>query len=249
MMMKGQRSPRRGFTMIEMMVVIVIIAILAGLVFKLMQPASQRMSKSVTVARLERLKAAIEEFYADYGQYPPVPYYGNVQPFGYEYPVNDGMRSDMVGGFHDKTWDQAPLFTFGLMAFLAPRYDSRAEHAWPTLLVDKDWKEPQWSTYNTETNDQPRDVAFARRVRPFLDGITETDYRSRTIGNNASQAYTNLYYTVEDGWHREFIYRSPPPHQSYLLFSRGADGQYDSENPGNRNIKVNKDNIYGHVGH
>lgn len=248
--MKERRTTlRRGFTLIEMMVVIVIIAILVGLVFKLTQPASKRLAKVKTVARLERLKAAIEEFYADYGQYPPVPLYGGSQPMGYEFPYTNGMRQDLQGSFSDKTWSEAPLFTFGLMAFLAPRYAGRASQAWPTLLKDAAWKDKQWSAFNSKEDDQDRDVRFAKRVAPFLEGIVDTHERDRMIDNSPNRAYTNLYFTVHDGWDRDFIYRSAPPHQSYLLFSRGPDGRYDPEAPGNRDIEVNKDNIYGHVGH
>lgn len=244
-----QTARRRGFTLIEMIVVIVIIAILAGLVFKLTQPASKRLAKVETVAKLERLKAALEEFYADYGQYPPVPDKYGPQPMGYEYPVTNGMRQDLQGSFSDKTWSRAPLFTFGLMAFLAPRYSGRASQAWPTLLQNESWTDKQWDQFNTEDDDQERDMIFARRVAPFLDGITETHESARMVDNNVNQAYTNLYLTVQDGWDRDFIYRSAPPHQSYLLFSRGPDGAYDSESPGDRNKEANKDNIYGHVGH
>ena len=234
---------RAGFTLVEMLVVIVIILILMGVVFKMTHPAAGKQAEAETVAKLERVKAAVEEFYAEYGQYPPVPTYDAVQPFRYEYPSQSGMRSDLVGVFDDQTWGTAPLFTFGLMSFLVPRYKDRASGAWASLL-DLD----QWGDYNDDQGDLARDTRACARWAPFLDGILYKDSTQRIVNKNQSRAYTNLYVTVLDGWYHEFVYVSPPPHQSYLIFSRGPDNAYDAGDPGNRASRANKDNIYGDVG-
>ena len=234
---------RAGFTLVEMLVVIVIILVLMGVVFKMTRPAIGKQAEAQTVAKLERLKAAMEEFYAEYGHYPPVPYYDGGQPLCYEYPWKQGMRSDLIGKFGDQTWDTAPLFTFGLMSFLMPRYDDRAENAWPSLL-DND----QWGDYNDQKKDIERDARACKRWAPFVVDITENHLADNKIGGVASAAYTNQLVTVRDGWERDFIYVSPPPHQSYLLFSVGPDGGYDKSDPGNRDRPANKDNIYGDVG-
>ena len=240
---RREGSRRAGFTLVEMLVVIVIILVLMGVVFKMTRPAIGKQAEAETVARLERLKAAMEEFYAEYGHYPPVPYYAGGQPVRYEYPWKPGMRSDMTGKFEDQTWDKAPLFTFGLMSFLMPRYDDRAENAWPSLLNNV-----QWSTYNDQKADLERDARACKRWAPFVVDITENHLADNKIGGVASAAYTNQLVTVRDGWERDFIYVSPPPHQSYLLFSVGPDGGYDKSDPGNRDRPANKDNIYGDVG-
>jgi prepilin-type N-terminal cleavage/methylation domain-containing protein len=257
----GNRDARRnrrraGFTLVEMLVVIVIILVLMGVVFRMTRPAASKQAEAQTVAKLERLKAAIEEYYAEYGQYPPVPYYKNsgivdntvpkdalVQPLSYEFPWADGMRSDMIGKFSDQSWDSGLIYTFGLMSFLMPRYAERSGTGHKTLR-----SYGQWTRYNTQEEDRPRDVRACERWAPFLEGILEEGgfcYRERFIGGDA---YTNRATTVEDGWERELVYVSPPPHQSYLLFSKGPDGKYDYNNPGSRDSKDNKDNIYGDVG-
>jgi hypothetical protein len=153
------------------------------------------------------------------------------------------MRSDMTGKFRDQTWDSAPIYTFGLMSFLMPRYAERSGTGHKTLR-----SYGQWTADNTQEEDRPRDVRACERWAPFLEGILEEGgfcYRERFIGGDA---YTNRATTVEDGWERELVYVSPPPHQSYLLFSKGPDGKYDYNNPGSRDSKDNKDNIYGDVG-
>jgi prepilin-type N-terminal cleavage/methylation domain-containing protein len=41
---------------------------------------------------------------------------------------------------------------------------------------------------------------------------------------STSQQYVLDCITVKDGWGREFFYYSPPPHQTYRVWSSGADG-------------------------
>lgn len=69
-----------GFTLIELMVVIAIIGILIGTTFKLMQVAADSKARAVTIARMERLQNALSGYYAAYGMYPAVPFYGNPDP-------------------------------------------------------------------------------------------------------------------------------------------------------------------------
>ena len=251
---------RAGFTLVEMLVVIVIILVLMSVVFRMTRPAIGKQAEAVTVKNLEQLKAALEEFYAEYGQYPPVPYYPNaeslwldeslgkedmIQPVGYEFACKWGMRSDMTGKFSGQGWENGPLFTFGLMSFLLPRYgkmgDNDANRPWESLFGNRQWKK-----YNEQTEDTARDKRACKRWEPFLAGVITDDTRERALKGDA---YTNNLATVWDGWDRELIYVSPPPHQSYLLFSRGPDGKYNVSNPADRNLPDNKDNIYGDVGY
>ena len=62
----------QAFTLVEMMVVVALIAVLVGIVFKLMSAAGEKNKQSVTVTRLERLQNALSGYYAEYGSYPPV---------------------------------------------------------------------------------------------------------------------------------------------------------------------------------
>lgn len=63
---------KRGFTLIEMLTVILIIGILAGITLKLMVYVNQKTGKAATTDQLERLKHALAEYYSVYGCYPPV---------------------------------------------------------------------------------------------------------------------------------------------------------------------------------
>lgn len=68
-----------GFTLVEMLVVVLIIAVLIGITVKILGGAGRQAAKAQTVNRMERLKHSIEEYYTEYGQYPPT------QSFAYEY--------------------------------------------------------------------------------------------------------------------------------------------------------------------
>ena len=77
---------RSGFTLIELMVVILVVTLLAGLVFRMVALVGQSNDKAATRATLEKVGHALEEFKAQYGKYPPVPSYGSSQPLAYEFP-------------------------------------------------------------------------------------------------------------------------------------------------------------------
>ena len=70
--LQGGAAARRGFTLVELMVVIAVIGILIGGMFKLIGVANNEKNRAVTVARLEKIKNAISGYYATYGCYPPV---------------------------------------------------------------------------------------------------------------------------------------------------------------------------------
>ena len=60
-----------------------------------------------------------------------------------------------------------------------------------------------------------------RSSEPVLTPVPYPDVYSS--GGNANP-YVLKSVTVLDGWGNDFYYYSPPPHQSYILWSSGADG-------------------------
>lgn len=77
------KRTNKGFTLIELMIVIAIIGILIGTTFKLMQVAVDAKARAVTVARMERLQNALSGYFSAYGMYPAVPAnYVNTDPTG-----------------------------------------------------------------------------------------------------------------------------------------------------------------------
>jgi prepilin-type N-terminal cleavage/methylation domain-containing protein len=71
---------RDAFTLIEMMVVVALIGILIGGVFRLLSAAGESAKRAETIERIQRLENAISGFYAKYGTYPPVAPHGSPDP-------------------------------------------------------------------------------------------------------------------------------------------------------------------------
>jgi prepilin-type N-terminal cleavage/methylation domain-containing protein len=249
---RKNNSSRDAFTLVEMLVVVVIILVLLGVVFKMVRPASEHAAKAQTANKLAKVAAAIEEFYAEYGQYPPVPVYSeNVtkednirQPIFFERLRTSGMSPNLVSVIAEKSTSEAPVFVFGLLSFLMDREGRDPSDDFGSMYTIS-----QWTKYNSsQEGDRKRDDAVVDRIRPFLEGITRSDIRVRKVSGGAGQEYTNSYTTVLDAWERNLVYISPPPHQTYILFSKGPDGKFDEDYPEDRDRPKNKDNIYADVG-
>ena len=243
-----RRGVRRsgGFTLIEMLVVIVIIVILMGVVFKLSKGAMAKSTYAKEVKRVAILRMLIEEFHAEYNLYPPVP----------EYKVNGKLKQPVnFTGHYSPT---ETYFAFGLMSVFVDRgkYCNRAFSVAGENEkdVNRDWLGP-----NSGFNDPPgydengrlvvkvpaKDKAFVKRVKPVVDQIYNGDLNVYIDSEGHSHGFTT---NVKDSWGNEYVYISKPPHTTYLIFSPGPDGKYDENDPGDRASDDNRDNIYGNLG-
>lgn len=72
-MTRNQTTMQRGFTFVELLMVITIIAVLAGVIITVFNPIGQ-MQKAQDVRRksdLEAIQKSLELYYQDTGRYPP----------------------------------------------------------------------------------------------------------------------------------------------------------------------------------
>ena len=78
------RTLPRGFTLIELMIVISIIGILAGLTVAVVGPMQRRNQYTAAKATIQKLDMAINNYYSDCGAYPPTPEerHGNATIYG-----------------------------------------------------------------------------------------------------------------------------------------------------------------------
>jgi prepilin-type N-terminal cleavage/methylation domain-containing protein len=235
---------RDGFTLVEMLVVVLIIAVLIGLTVKILGGAGRQAAKAHTVAKIERVKHAIEEFYSEYGQYPPVPVYGREQPVRYEYPWMGGNFGQAQAYFlpgASAEGNEQPLFVIGLLGFLLPRHNVFVTNVF-RQCSEQLRDNPQWRQYNDQDlrDEVGRDTDAMARWLPFLQGPPNSILHGPEASDGyviGGVPYTNVITTVLDGWDRELHYESKPPHQTYKLWSLGPD----AGNPA--------DDIYGHTGH
>ena len=77
---------KKAFTLVELMVVVMVMALLMMIVFRLGQVASGTSERSVTIDRLQRLENCLSGYYAAFGSYPPVKLHGSRNIY---YKVND----------------------------------------------------------------------------------------------------------------------------------------------------------------
>lgn len=67
---------KKGFTLVELLVVVVVIVTLMGVAFRLGGVGSGETARSRTVNRMQRLENCLSGYYAAYGSYPPVALHG-----------------------------------------------------------------------------------------------------------------------------------------------------------------------------
>ncbi len=67
----GSRPRRRGFTLVEMLVVMGIIAILAGILLPAIMAARRKAQEAATQTLINQCEIAATAFFNDYGDYPP----------------------------------------------------------------------------------------------------------------------------------------------------------------------------------
>lgn len=75
---------KKAFTLVELMVVVVVIAILASITFKIAGLGEDTSKRNTTIARMQRLENAISGYFAAYGSYPPVALQGRSRNIFYK---------------------------------------------------------------------------------------------------------------------------------------------------------------------
>ena len=87
---------KKAFTLVELLVVTLVIAILASIAFQIAGIGQDSKARNLTVARMQRLENAISGYFAAYGSYPPVALQGRSRNIFYEvsgYGIQQTSRS------------------------------------------------------------------------------------------------------------------------------------------------------------
>jgi prepilin-type N-terminal cleavage/methylation domain-containing protein len=199
-------SKKTGFTLIEMMVVIVVVAMLSALVFKIARTSDRSSEKAKMQVKLQRLAMAIEEFKSEYGIYPPT----DKVDYVYE---NTNFQTDFLINNYFGDYPAEIGYQYGLLSYLLPRERDHIYHTSNPTRSKKAW-----------IADTPRDEAAKERWLPFIEDIV--DYGNRVpssptnwLETSEGHEYANSRDTVPN-----VSYRSDPPYLDYELKGKLPDG-------------------------
>lgn len=98
----------RGFTLIEMLIVVVVLVTLMSITFRLMNIGDASDKRVTTVMRLQKLENCLSGYYAAFGSYPPVQLQGS-QDFNYEvggHGIQTDQRREINWGNQSEAWNQ-----------------------------------------------------------------------------------------------------------------------------------------------
>jgi prepilin-type N-terminal cleavage/methylation domain-containing protein len=104
---------KKGFTLLEVVIVMALLVILMTITFTLMNIAGDAEDKSCTILRMQRLENCLSGYYAAFGSYPPVKLHGSssintyVDDFGQQEMDRENDISGNFGGADETiAWNQ-----------------------------------------------------------------------------------------------------------------------------------------------
>lgn len=92
---------KKGFTLVELLIVVVVLVTLMSMVFRLGNIGSESEKRAITIDRMQRLENAISGYFAAFGMYPPVPVHGSRNIF---LRVKNGVQSDDPSDSNENLW-------------------------------------------------------------------------------------------------------------------------------------------------
>jgi prepilin-type N-terminal cleavage/methylation domain-containing protein len=203
------RRNRKGFTLMEMLVVIVIIGIITGLLFRLHSTATERAARAATLQRLENIKLCLEEYYRLHGEYPPGGY-------GTEF---QGYYFGDAEYFFPDDWEKIRNYIEqNEIDFMTPGV---------TGLLYYICAHPEVNYTRSESE----------RWREYWDGgvgwwdgtLTWAELGELGLPDVGTGEVTNRIFRLLDGWRNQFVYNCSDPYQSYELYSGGATGSSEDD--------------------
>ena len=222
---KNRASARRGFTLIEMLVVIAIIAILAGMLLPALAAAKKKAKIAQARTEMANLVAAITQYHATYGRYP-----GNKEATD---SLNDNCP-DFTFGTKDTGWTGAtPVGT----SLNTGSYQANNSQVMAILLNLETYPNNGSDTCNKNFARNPQKVVFYNAKR--VSGTAVNGVGSSGVGDDLvfRDPWGNPYIiTVDlnyDDKCRDGFYRNSN------VSKGGLNGLYNSVNPTSNDFEAN----------
>jgi prepilin-type N-terminal cleavage/methylation domain-containing protein len=218
-----------GFTLVELIAVMVIITILAAMVIGAVVFASKRAAVSATNGLIGRLSVAINEYHDDYGAYPP-----------------DGTPSGGWGGWYTNPGPNLNMPAETLYYFLAGIYED------PSLTATDRKRMARKSPYMTFREKEVRHTGIYFWMTAALQD--QGDSSSSALYNGAI-VDKDAYPEIVDSWGKPIQYQAKDGigadpqvnKESFDLVSRGPDrltaSPYSDRDASAAGKTPNRDNI------
>ena len=99
---------KKAFTLIELMIVIAVMVVLMGFVFRLMSMGSDSHKRTLTVMRMQKLENCLSGYNAAFGSYPPVKLHGtrNINVEVNVHGIQTDNESEPQWGNESLAWNQ-----------------------------------------------------------------------------------------------------------------------------------------------
>jgi len=75
--LRRSKTMKKAFTLIELLIVIAVVSILMGLVFRLSSLGKDSWRRTLTVTRIQKVENCLSGYHAAFGSYPPVKLHGS----------------------------------------------------------------------------------------------------------------------------------------------------------------------------
>lgn len=112
---------KKGFTLVEMLIVVVVLVTLMTMTFKLSSINGTNSKRNATVAKLQKLENALSGYFAAFGTYPPVKLHGSRNPF---LPVGMHGMQDLDAA------EDRNVFNWDIDKFRRGESDAEEQRAW-----------------------------------------------------------------------------------------------------------------------
>lgn len=143
---------KKGFTLVEMLIVVVVLVTLMTIAFRLSSTGSDQSARAATVSRMQRLENCLSGYYAAYGSYPPVALHTNRD---WKMPLDDD-------GEQDESREDGNIWGWSVKEFKLS-----SDGKW----AGKEKEEDAWRQVREACKAQPLDCRF-----PFRKNADGDDY-------------------------------------------------------------------------
>lgn len=224
-----QKENKQGFTLIELLVVVAIILLLSGMLYRIGNLVDARAKRANTIARMQNIANALEEYHVVYGTYPN-------PPDSYTITVTTNNIPERVLDMdYDRRKELGLMFgeKIGLPSFLISDgmpFKTNAPH--------------EFISWDSPTSSKTPDKNTRMRWREFLDADgkkKDHDFVGDPEGWRKEKSELEVpipgvdipvfrtAYAFKDAWNGDLVYVSKFPNLSYSLVSKGPDHKLGTE--------------------